>query len=86
VTYLWIGGIVAMRVPTEPYQTVFGRVLNGDLSPRVTALVGVLAGLTLLALAATASREPRPAAATQTEARRGSRAGTPDPLPRPSLA
>jgi hypothetical protein len=86
VTYLSIGGMVVTRIPVEPYQTLLGRVLDGDVAPRVAGLVGVLAGMTLLAMAAAVWREQQARASGRTEARHRPRAGTIDPLPRPSAA
>ena len=86
VTYLWIGGMVVMRIPVEPYQMVLGRVLDGDVAPRFAGLVSFLAGMTLLAMAATVWREQQAEASGRPEARPRPRAGTSHPLPRPSAA
>jgi hypothetical protein len=70
VMWLWVGGMVALRTPIEPHQMVLGRVLEGGVAAWGAGPVGVLAGIALLALAATAWREQRAEAAGRAEARR----------------
>jgi len=86
VTWLWLGGMVAVRSPIWPHQMVFGRVLDGEAAAQVAGLASVLAGIALLAMAATAWGEQRAEAAGRAAARRRLAPARSPLLPRPAAA
>ena len=49
--WLWLGGMLLLYVPVEPYRELVQRILGNPGAPRAIGLIGIAVGTALLGLA-----------------------------------